>query len=75
MVAGPGVAEHLVQAVAVDGGAGLLVGPGPLGGDTRGGQGVELAFQALFGGGDAGVAEVEAPVRLAGTGFPAPSVP
>jgi len=74
-VAGAGVAEQLVQAVPVGGRAGLLVGPGPLGGDARGGQGVELAFQALFRGGDAGVAEVEAPVRLAGTGFHAQSVP
>jgi hypothetical protein len=74
-VAGPGVAEKLVQALTVDGGAGLLVGPGPLGGDARSRQGVELAVQALFAGGDTGVAEGKALVRLPGTGFYVPSVP
>ena len=58
-VAGPRIAQQLVQAVAVDGGAGLLVGVDPLAGDARRGERVELAIQALPGGGDAGVAEVE----------------
>jgi hypothetical protein len=59
----------------VDGDAGLLVDPDPLDGEACNGQGVELAFRALFRGRGASVAEVVAPVRLTGTGFHAPIVP
>ena len=68
-VAGPGVAQQLVQAVPVDGGAGLLVGVDPLIGDPGSGEGVELAVQALPGGGDAGIAEVEPAPRMIVTGW------
>jgi hypothetical protein len=54
-----GVRQERVQAVAVDGGAGLLVGEDPFVGDAGGGQGVEWALEALLGREDPGVAEVE----------------
>jgi hypothetical protein len=59
-VAAPGVGEQGGEAVAVDGGAGLLVGVDVLVGDAGGGEGVELAVEVLLDSGDAGVAEVEA---------------
>ena len=71
-VAGPGVGEQLPEAFAVDGGAGFLVGVDPLIGDPGRGQGVELAHEGLLGGGDAGVAEVEAALRMTGAVSHAP---
>ena len=68
-VAGPGVAQQLVQAVAVDGGPGLLVGVDALAGDARRGERVELAVQGLPDGRDAGVAEVEPALRMIVTGW------
>jgi hypothetical protein len=68
-VAGPGVAQQQVQAVAVDGGAGLLVGVDAVAGDPRRGERVELALQALPGGGDAGVAEVKPALGMIVTGW------
>jgi hypothetical protein len=69
-VAGPGVGEELAEAVAVGSSAGFLVGPGPLSGNARSAERIELAIQGLPGGGDAGVAEVEPPRRvLAGRMF------
>lgn len=58
-VAGTGVGEQVGQAGAVGGGSALLVRVDPCLGDARCAEGVELAFQALFGGGDPGVPEFE----------------
>jgi hypothetical protein len=49
-VAGPAIGQQLVQAVAVDGRPGLLVGIDTVVTDARGGERVELAVQALPGG-------------------------
>nr|WP_245627967.1 hypothetical protein [Actinomadura oligospora] len=62
-VAGPGVGQQGIQSVAVDGRAGL-VDVDPFVTDPGGGQGVELAFEELLGGGDAGVAEIHAALRM-----------
>lgn len=68
-VAGPGVPQESGQALPVDGGTGLLVGEDPFAGNAGGGgEGVELAVQALLGRRDSGVPELEAArgVRLGG---------
>jgi hypothetical protein len=57
-VAAAGILEHLDQAGPGGGGAGLLVGVDPLGGDASGGQGVELPVEALLGGGHPRVPEI-----------------
>ena len=58
-VTGAGVAQQRGKPVAVDGGAGAFVSKDPLVGNASGSEGVELPFEALFDGGDPGVAEVE----------------
>jgi hypothetical protein len=68
-VAGPGVGQQLVQAVAVDGGPGFLVGVDAVAGDAGRGERSHLAVQALPGGGDAGVAEVEPALGVIVTGW------
>ena len=57
-VVAAGVGEQRDEAVAVDCGAGLLVGVDVSVGDAGGGVGSELAVEVLFDRGDGGVAEV-----------------
>ncbi|KAK1176758.1 hypothetical protein B7755_000110 [Streptomyces sp. NBS 14/10] len=59
-VPGPGVGEKVGQAGALDGGAALFVDVDLFVGNTGVAQGVELALQALFGGGDPGIPQFEA---------------
>jgi hypothetical protein len=65
-----GVGQQRSKAVAVDAGAGLLVGEDPLIRDPGGGESVELAFQALLGRGDPGVRQVEPADPVTGSGTP-----
>jgi hypothetical protein len=71
-VARAGVAQQRGQAVAVDGGAGLAVDVDVLVGDAGLAERVELAVEALAGGRDPGVAEVEAGGRVVGACCHAP---
>jgi hypothetical protein len=58
-VAGPGVGQQAVEAVAVDGGAGLLVDVDLRVRDAGGGQRVKLPLQRLFCGGNARIAQFQ----------------
>ncbi|MEA3527728.1 hypothetical protein U3653_31480 [Nocardia sp. CDC186] len=62
-VAGACVFEQFGQTGPVDGRAGLRVDVDPLIGQSGVGEGVEIAFEALLGGRDSGVAEFESAGR------------
>ena len=64
-IAGAGVGQEPIQAVAVDGGAGRLVNVDPIIRDPGRRQSVELSGKGLFGCGDAGVSEFEPALRVA----------
>lgn len=69
-VAGAGVLQQRGQTLAVEGSAGALVREDSLVVDARGGQGIELPFEALLAGGNAGVAEIEPGRRAGCSGHP-----